>query len=182
MADGFRVTRDWIENELLPLLRELSRKGTIVAYDSGIEPRTKGREYETPPQVFGDPHGFVALTDALTPVCSMRVQSSEMLCGKLTYAVRASDGTDHQALAGELLFAIVNKAGTFTTTPSSEPCLPDHEVYAISNASTLSSLWSITTSGSVATLNVTPSGSLTEVLYGLEYVIETFPRVPIIPA
>lgn len=173
------ITIDLVERQLLPILRDLSRRGVIVAYNSGIEPRSRATENEQPPNVFHDPHGLIPLTDALTTVFSVTVRSGEMVSGRITYAVRASNGTDHQSLIGHLLFAMVNKAGTFTTTPSSEPIAPDSEVYAVSTGS-LSTMWSITTSGSVATIKVTPTGSLTEIIYGLEYSVDIFPQIPII--
>jgi hypothetical protein len=176
---GLHITPDWVENELLPILRELSRRGVHVVYDSGIEPRSKARENEQPHMVLSDPHKIVALTDALTTVFSITVEPGEMVSGRVLYGIRASDTTDHQALAGTLLFAIVNKGGTFTTNPTSTPSAPDLEIYAASSG-TLSTVWSITTSGTVATLKVTPTGSLTEQLYGLEYIVDTFPNVPII--
>ncbi len=174
-----QITNDWVENYLLPILKDLSRRGVIVAYDSGIEIRSKSRENEQSPIVLADPRNAVTLTDMLTAVFSVTVNSGNMVAGRINYSVRASNGTDHQALIGHLLFAIINKAGTLTTNPTSTPTLPDNEIYT-SSSGTLSTMWSMTTSGTTVTLNVTPSGSLTETLYGLEYTVEVFPDVSII--
>ena len=38
----FHPTKEWVEQELLPLLRELSRNGTICIFDAGVEPLSRG--------------------------------------------------------------------------------------------------------------------------------------------
>lgn len=168
-----------VERQLLPILRELSRRGVIVLYDSGVEPRTKSRENEQPPAILGSTLRLKPLTDAQTALFSFTLNAGRMVSGRITYAIRASDGTDHQSLIGSLLFAAVNKAGTIIANPNSTPVMADEEIYAASSG-TLSTLWAITASGSVATVHVTPSGSLTEQVYGIEYTVELFPAIAIV--
>jgi hypothetical protein len=36
------LTVDWVERHLIPILRELSRTGVKIIYESGIEPVSRG--------------------------------------------------------------------------------------------------------------------------------------------
>lgn len=112
----------------------------------------------------------ITLTDAATDVIAIDISSGEMTSGKLTYAIRASDGTDHQSAIGEVFFAFVNKGGTITRTVNKV-----NETVAVSSG-TLSTTWSTTATTSQVTLRVTPSGSLSETTYTLNYNYELFTR------
>jgi hypothetical protein len=175
------ITPEWVENRLLPIMRDLSRRGILIAYDSGIEPRSKGSQLEEPPRIMGRTNNIVALTDAQISVFSISLSPGMMVSGRVLYAIRASDGTEHQSLIGHILFAMLNKNGTLYTNPDSTVSMPDMEIF-VASSGTLSTGWAITTSGSIATMRVTPTGSLSETLYVMEYTVETFPQVPVIPA
>lgn len=103
-------------------------------------------------------------TDLFTVGCA----SGAMSGGFIDFLVRASNGTDHQALAGRAAFACVNKAGTHTGTITYTTA---PEAKAVSSG-TLTLAFAITTGTNLMTISVTPTGSLTETLYTIEYNVQ----------
>ena len=36
------ITQEWVEKNIIPHLRSLSRNGVLILFDSGVEPLTRG--------------------------------------------------------------------------------------------------------------------------------------------
>ena len=87
--------------------------------------------------------------------------------GSFTYVIRASDGTDHQALTGLVTYASVNKAGTQTLTITSASA---NDAKAVSTG-TLTVSFTFVTGTSKSTCKVQPTGSLTETVYTITMAI-----------
>lgn len=108
---------------------------------------------------------------AATQVVLINVASGAFGGGTLEYTVQASDGTDHQARAGRINWAVVNKAGTETCTVSAASELLDGSILAESaGASTLT--YAITadtsaTNGCYISFNAV--SSLTETVLNIAY-------------
>lgn len=51
-----------------------------------------------------------------TGLVDIGVASGSVASGELMYAIQANDATDYQCLRGRINFAVVNKAGTLTTS------------------------------------------------------------------
>lgn len=104
-------------------------------------------------------------TDLFTIACG----SGLMAGGFIDFLVRASNGTDHQAIAGRAAFACVNKAGTHTGTITYTTA---PEAKAVSSG-TLTLSFTITTGTNLMTVAVQPTGSLTETTpYTIEYNVQ----------
>jgi hypothetical protein len=43
---GLEITAEWVEAHLVPILRELSRRGVIIVYDAGVEKTARGSTEE----------------------------------------------------------------------------------------------------------------------------------------
>ena len=109
------------------------------------------------------------LTEAATNVVLINVASGAFGGGTLEYTVQASDGTDHQARAGSINWAVVNAAGTETCTVSAASELLDGSILAAS-AGTLT--YAITTDTSAANgcyLVFNPVSSLTQTVLNIAY-------------
>lgn len=103
-----------------------------------------------------------------TSLFSVAIAANTVIGGHVDFLVRASDGTDYQAIAGRAVYSAVNKAGTttgtitYTTAP---------EAKAVSSG-TLTLAFTMVDSTNVATYKLQPTGSLTETTpYTIEYSI-----------
>jgi hypothetical protein len=105
---------------------------------------------------------------AATSLADVACASGAMSGGFIDFLVRASDGTDHQALAGRAAYAAVNKAGTHTGTITYTTA---PEAKAVS-AGTLTLAFTIVTGANKMTIKVQPTGSLTETTYTIEYNVQ----------
>jgi hypothetical protein len=106
---------------------------------------------------------------AATSLADVACASGAMSGGFIDFLVRASDGTDHQALAGRAAYACVNKAGTHTGTITYTTA---PEAKAVS-AGTLTLAFTIVTGTNKMTIKVQPTGSLTETTpYTIEYNVQ----------
>jgi len=99
------------------------------------------------------------ITDAsATSLVDVAVPLSAMVGGNLHYVVRASDGTDFQALSGFVTYSGVNKAATITGTVTE---VAANQAKTVS-AGTLTLAWTIVAGANKLTIKVQPTGSLTE--------------------
>lgn len=110
---------------------------------------------------------------AATSLFDVACAAAAMVGGLIFYTVEASDGTDHQALAGIVSYAAVNKAATLTLTITE---LATTQAKAVS-AGTLTLAWTFVTGTNKGTVKLQPTGSLTETTYRLTYTV-----VPLIGA
>lgn len=109
------------------------------------------------------------LTDAATNLFDVTLNSGEMAGGTVVWTIIASDGTDHQAYSGIVTYAVVNKAGAYTTQITHNT---GNDSKAVSSG-TLTATWSILNGTNKVTIRVTPSGSLTETTYRIIYSVHS---------
>lgn len=100
--------------------------------------------------------------------CQSGVGSS----GVVNYQVFASDGTDHQCIAGSLSYSAVNKAGTLTTAFFAATGAAGLDSKAVSSG-TLTLAWTNVAGTLKGTLKLQPTGSLTETSYFV--ILQIFP-------
>jgi len=100
-----------------------------------------------------------------TSLFDVACPAGTMSGGVIHFLVRASDGTDHQAIAGMASYACENKAGTLVLTIT---YVAANEAKAVS-AGTLTLAFTFVTGTSKGTVKVQPTGSLTETTYTIEY-------------
>lgn len=100
-----------------------------------------------------------------TALFDVACAAGEMSGGTIHFLVRASDGTDHQALSGIATYACVNKAATLTLTVT---YVAANEAKAVSSG-TLTLAWTFVTGTGKGTIKLQPTGSLTETTYTVEY-------------
>lgn len=81
--------------------------------------------------------------------------------GAFFYTIEASDGTDYQAMTGMVTYAGVSKATVQTLTITSAAA---NDAKAVSSG-TLTVSFTIVAGTGLATIKLTPTGSLTETLY-----------------
>lgn len=99
---------------------------------------------------------------AATALFSVPVAQGSYIGGVFDFQVYASDGTDFQVITGHGAYSVVNKAGTLTSTITQATAV---EAKAVS-AGTITLAWTIAEdSADVATIKLTPTGSLTETSY-----------------
>lgn len=103
-----------------------------------------------------------------TSLFEIACTAAQMVGGHIDFLVRASDGADHQAIAGRAVFSAVNKAGTITATITYTTA---PEAKAVSSG-TLTLSFTIVDSTNKATVKVQPTGSLTETTYTIEYNVQ----------
>lgn len=128
----------------------------VLITDSELTPQTK------------------TLTDALTNLFEIALPAAGMTGGEITATIRASDGTDHQVLTQRIVFAAVNKAGTYTTTLNVDV---GNEL-TVATSGTLTATWAVTNGANKITIGVTPAGSLTESTYNIYFqVVNNSPHV-----
>lgn len=113
-----------------------------------------------------NPTAKTIVDGSATSLFSVAIAANTVIGGHVDFLVRASDGTDYQAIAGSAVYSAVNKAGTttgtitYTTAP---------EAKAVSSG-TLTLAFTMVDSTNVATFKVQPTGSLTETTpYTIEY-------------
>lgn len=105
---------------------------------------------------------------AATGLFEVAVTAGNMIGGLIHWLVRATDGTDHQAIAGIASYSAVNKAGTTTATVTYATA---NEAKAVS-AGTLTLAFTITDDTNKVTVKLQPTGSLTETApYTVEYTV-----------
>lgn len=110
------------------------------------------------------------ITDAsATPLASVAHAAATMVGGFIDFLVRASDGTDHQALAGRAAYASVNKAGTLTSTITYTTA---PEAKAVSTGTLTLSFTVAENPADTLEIRVQPTGSLTETLFTIEYNVQ----------
>lgn len=102
-----------------------------------------------------------------TSLFDVACAAGAMSGGAIHFLVRASDGTDHQALSGIATYGCVNKAGTLTLTVT---YVTGNEAKAVSSG-TLTLAWTFVTGASKGTIKLQPTGSLTETTYTVEYTV-----------
>lgn len=102
-----------------------------------------------------------------TSLFEVAVTAGQMVGGTFSFLIRASDATDHQAIAGYASYAAVNKAGTTTRTVTYDAA---NEAKAVS-AGTLTLSFTATDDTNKTTIKLQPTGSLTETTYTIEYTI-----------
>jgi|GEM_PF-4246301 len=98
------------------------------------------------------------IDSAATSLVDVACAASAMVGGNLHYVVRATDGTDFQALSGFVTYSGVNKAATITGTVTE---LATNQAKTVS-AGTLTLAWTIVAGANKLTIKVQPTGSLTE--------------------
>lgn len=97
-----------------------------------------------------------SITDAVTTgLFESALANRQMTGGTIRYLVTATDGGDHQAEAGIVTFAAVNKGGAYTTD------IDKGTLSVALSAGTLAVVFSITTGASKITVNVNADTSLT---------------------
>lgn len=107
-----------------------------------------------------------SLTDASTNIFEVALPTLKGTMGTIRFEIYASDGTDVQVRSGVVHYSAVNKGGSYTTNIT----VMDERVVA--SAGTLTATWGITGGTNKVTIDVTPSGSLTETTYYILYTIE----------
>lgn len=106
-----------------------------------------------------------------TPLADIACVASAMVGGVIHYLVRATDGTDYQALAGMVTYSCVNKAATITGTITE---LATTQAKTVSSG-TLTLSWTIVAGTNKMTIKLTPTGSLTETApYDVTFTITPF--------
>jgi len=93
-----------------------------------------------------------------TSLADIAVPASAMVGGIIHYLVRATDGTDFQALAGMVTYSCVNKAATITGTITE---VAGNQAKTVSSG-TLTLAWTIVAGTNKMTIKLQPTGSLTE--------------------
>jgi len=114
------------------------------------------------------------VTDAATSLFEIALAAGTMAGGQIEWTIIASNGTDHQAFSGITTFAVVNKAGTYTKTFTNNT---SNDAKAVSSG-TLTATWAAVDGTNKVTVQVTPTGSLTETTYKIFYkIINNSPQV-----
>jgi len=93
-----------------------------------------------------------------TSLVDVAVAASAMAGGVIHYVVRATDGTDYQALTGIVTYSCVNKAATITGTITE---VAGNQAKTVSSG-TLTLAWTIVAGTNKMTIKLQPTGSLTE--------------------
>jgi len=103
-----------------------------------------------------------------TSLADVAVPASAMVGGVIHYTVRASDGTDFQALTGMVTYSGVNKAATITGTITE---VAGNQAKTVSTG-TLTLAWTIVAGANKLTIKLQPTGSLTETTYDVTFSIQ----------
>lgn len=119
------------------------------------------------PRFVPNPTAKTIVDGSPTSLADIACASGAMCGGTLTYLVEVSDGTNHQALSGLVTYAAVNKAGTLTLTITE---VTGNQAKAVSSG-TLTLAWTFVTGSSLGTIQVQPTGSLTETTYRITYTV-----------
>lgn len=110
---------------------------------------------------------YTIVDGSATSLFTVACASGEMSGGAAFFVVRASDGTDYQAMSGLITFACVNKAGTHTATITD---LSTVDAKAVSSG-TLTLAWTFVTGTNLCTVKLQPTGSLTETTYTVQLTV-----------
>lgn len=113
-------------------------------------------------------NGTKALTSAVAAtVVTVTAAAGQMAGGHLIYTVEATDGTDHIAASGQVAFALVNKATTFTGVTS----IIGTEAQAKSDGTdTIANTWAFAAGGGSLQITSTVVG-LTATTFRITYTI-----------
>jgi hypothetical protein len=104
-----------------------------------------------------------------TSLFEVAVPDNTMAGGFIFYTVRATDGTDYQALTGMVTYSAVSKAGTLTATNAME--VAGNQNKSVSSG-TLTLAWTSVTGTAKITIKLQPAGSLTETTpYDVTYTV-----------
>ncbi len=96
-----------------------------------------------------------------TPLFTALLPANGRIGGAFFYTIEASDGTDYQSMTGMVTYAAVSKATVQTLTITSASA---NDAKAVSSG-TLTVSFTIVAGTGLATIKVTPTGSLTETTY-----------------
>lgn len=107
------------------------------------------------------------LTDAATSIFTVDLAADESTGGFFLFRIHAGNGTDLQSDAVFASFSAVNKAGTTTGTAT---YVSANEAKAVS-AGTLTLTFTMTDTTNQATFKITPTGSLTETTYYVDWAV-----------
>lgn len=102
----------------------------------------------------------------LKTLVTITLAAGQMASGQIGYSIEASNGTDMIALRGQLLFQVVNKAGTYTGTSYKVEATP-----ALSDGTdTISTTWSYTHGTNETLLQLTCTvGGMTPTTFRITY-------------
>lgn len=109
------------------------------------------------------------LTDAATNLFDVTLNAGEMAGGTVVWTIIASNGTDHQSYSGITTYAVVNKAGTYTSQITHNTT---NDSKAVSGG-TLTAAWAVLNGTNKVTIRVTPTGSLAETTYQILYSVHS---------
>lgn len=107
------------------------------------------------------------LTDAATSMFEVALPTTGRTGGFILWTIHASDGTDHQVRSGISSWAAVNKAGSYTTQVTNNT---SNDAVAQSSG-TVTATWAFLNGTDKVTMQVTPTGSLTETTYYISYTV-----------
>lgn len=118
-------------------------------------------------RVILNPTAKTIVDGAATSLADVACAAGAYCAGILFYTVFATDGTDHQVMAGMVSYSAVNKAGTHTLTITNATA---NDAKAVSSG-TLTLAWTFVTGTNKGTIKLQPTGSLTETTYTVEYTV-----------
>lgn len=125
--------------------------------------------------------GTKVLTDATaTSLIDIACAASAMVGGLVTYLLEYSDGTDFQAVLGQVAYAAVNKAGTHTATVSpvnaagNQTTVSGCDARALSGGTLTLTAWTIVTGTNKVTLKINADTSLTSTTIRITYFVTPF--------
>jgi hypothetical protein len=113
-----------------------------------------------------NPTAKTIVDGSATSLFDVACAAGAMIGGGFTFLVEASDGTDHQTIAGTVVYSAVNKAGTHTCTITQQT----GEAKAVSSG-TLTLAFTHVTGTNKTTVKLQPTGSLTETVYRITYTL-----------
>lgn len=114
------------------------------------------------------PRAPVAITDAGLAVFKVAMPASAGWGGFLGFVVYATDGTEIQTRLQWVTMCAVNKAGVLTTNTMNLNLI---NAVATTGGSTLTALVTAALASNEATYTITPTGSLTETTYNVDFVV-----------
>jgi hypothetical protein len=108
------------------------------------------------------------LTDAATSLFDIALPTLKAAGGRIAWTIIAIDGSDAQCLSGITTFAVVNKGGVYTKQVTTDTAnLADAR-----STGTLSATFNLLDGTNKVTMQVTPSGSLTETTYEIYWTLD----------
>lgn len=165
------ITEAWVEQHIVPRLLELSRRGVVAAYDSGVSPQSRARELDQAPAISSRAPSFNKSLRMATAnsVASFDVDRGQSRAGVLEFSIRASASSHLQCTIGSIYFVCgVTTSGARFSSPGTALMAPDVEVYSTSTG-TLASMWRLFFTGVAtkpvmhAVLKVKPTSSLSTI-------------------